>query len=353
MCASRVWASMAPKIAFLCVMALGAGTAAQDRSKYRIVVDPADESGYDAGIGISTLIKIKILPKTGIDLNPVTSSGFLNAFSLVDRGHAEFAILEADWSDLAPDADNPQQNEVSHSVQTVAILWGGDQQPATTLVASSSVNRSAVYMVTKAIFEHLPYLVGIEAEFSQTSIERAIATRTLPHHPGALDYLEEISARPPLAASEQVAVEGEKTTPSPDARSFAILFDFDTSNLPADAAVTIEEIERFAETLESPTISVSGYTDRIGPTEYNLSLAQRRADAVVQALQSRDLNAQSIDATAYGEQSPLVSTGDEVGDDRNRRVEVLVEGSSTPNTPSDRSRLGDGLVPVKKQRPTF
>jgi outer membrane protein OmpA-like peptidoglycan-associated protein len=83
-------------------------------------------------------------------------------------------------------------------------------------------------------------------------------------------------------------------------------------------------------------ISLVGYTDRLGPAGYNLSLSQARANTVKNYLQAKGINAQ-IDATGRGAENQLVACTqykDTMPRSKaltdclqpNRRVEVSVTG---------------------------
>jgi len=64
---------------------------------------------------------------------------------------------------------------------------------------------------------------------------------------------------------------------------------------------------------------ITGHTDNMGSTDYNLELSQRRAEAVAAAL--RELNVpQTIRTVGMGEDQPLQSNQTPDGRAANRRV---------------------------------
>ncbi len=75
-------------------------------------------------------------------------------------------------------------------------------------------------------------------------------------------------------------------------------------------------------------VNITGYTDRLGTTSYNLGLSQRRADAVKGYLINRGVAANRIDAVGRGEADPVVNCNDKNRAalikclEPNRRVEV-------------------------------
>lgn len=80
-----------------------------------------------------------------------------------------------------PAGTYPGQNE---PVQTVA-------QP-NLLVSTVDVPEDVVYEITKAMFENLPFLQSVHGSLNDMSPENAIKGITVPLHPGALRYYQEI-----------------------------------------------------------------------------------------------------------------------------------------------------------------
>jgi outer membrane protein OmpA-like peptidoglycan-associated protein len=74
----------------------------------------------------------------------------------------------------------------------------------------------------------------------------------------------------------------------------------------------------------SDDISVIGHTDTLGSKEYNTALSIRRAMAVRTLLIARGTESKAIRTTSHGKENPLIPTGDNVSEPRNRRVEVVV-----------------------------
>ena len=118
-----------------------------------------------------------------------------------------------------------------------------------------------------------------------------------------------------------------------------VYFSFDEANLrPEDLPV----LDRFAgvvgEYYPDALLTVEGFTDPTGSTEYNLALGQRRAEAVQRYLiESEDFSPERVRAVSYGEDvSRLVSPGQggpQAGLE-NRRVVLVIEhlnyGTDTP-----------------------
>lgn len=75
----------------------------------------------------------------------------------------------------------------------------------------------------------------------------------------------------------------------------------------------------------SARLIVTGHTDTVGNPRNNLLLSQRRADAVVKALEARGVPSKSIVTRAEGETGLAVRTGNQVANRANRRVDITLE----------------------------
>jgi len=73
------------------------------------------------------------------------------------------------------------------------------------------------------------------------------------------------------------------------------------------------------------TLRVEAHTDDQGPDAANLSLSQRRADAVKKALVDAGIAGSRITAVGRGEAAPVADNASADGRARNRRVEITVQ----------------------------
>lgn len=71
-------------------------------------------------------------------------------------------------------------------------------------------------------------------------------------------------------------------------------------------------------------IEISGYTDTVGKTQFNYQLGLKRARKVAGMIAKADKDALKVVVKSYGESALAVPTGDNVQEDRNKRVEVFV-----------------------------
>jgi hypothetical protein len=105
-----------------------------------------------------------------------------------------------------------------------------------------------------------------------------------------------------------------------------VFFDWDRSNLSAQALNTVQQAASAFKTRGSAQITATGHTDTSGSEAYNMALSLRRANAVKNALVQEGVPAQAISVVGRGEANPLVATGDGVREPQNRRVEIVIGG---------------------------
>jgi outer membrane protein OmpA-like peptidoglycan-associated protein len=101
-------------------------------------------------------------------------------------------------------------------------------------------------------------------------------------------------------------------------------FDFDRSNIRADAQPILEEACKALKAEPSIDVSCDGYTDSIGTEQYNQGLSVRRAAAVRDWLIKCGIPAARLTARGFGESNPVASNETAGGRAQNRRTELVV-----------------------------
>jgi len=107
-----------------------------------------------------------------------------------------------------------------------------------------------------------------------------------------------------------------------------VLFDFDRSDIRADAAATLDAVAQVFTTLDIAQAQVSGHTDSIGSDDYNQKLSEARAESVVAGLEHRGVTT-ALTAEGFGETRPVApnelnGADNPAGRQLNRRVEIFI-----------------------------
>lgn len=100
------------------------------------------------------------------------------------------------------------------------------------------------------------------------------------------------------------------------------------SDLPQAALAVLGKVRVVTEDLNPSQVVIEGHTDSTGSERENLSLSQKRAEAVAEFLTTSGLDSDKVTAVGYGFKKPLGSNKSKVGRAQNRRVDVIL----TPGT---------------------
>jgi len=111
--------------------------------------------------------------------------------------------------------------------------------------------------------------------------------------------------------------------PGPPAR-FVLYFEDDSDTLTADSQARLDEVVRSVAERRAIDVSIIGHTDTVGTRAYNFRLGLRRALRVQEAIRALPIGESILRIDSHGKDAPLVQTGDNVPEPRNRRVEVTV-----------------------------
>jgi|GEM_PF-5678266 len=298
---------------------------------FDIAIGDAQGPFYGLGIGISSLVKIKLLPDAGIDLNPVITADDQASLEALSNGSVDFALVAVDGSQLA----------ASPGIQALVTL-GNHGSLARTLLAQPDVDDASIQKILETVFSNVDFLAAIDPELAALDPDSAVMGLTLPLHVGAKRFYAAWWASPESAAgagtptAETAAtIDDDDRNAAPlsptvsgttlDARNYVLYFGFDDASLNDAAEATLREAAAFAETLEAPAIIVAGYTDSVGDAEYNYLLAERRAGSVMDGLDALGVRYSRVDLSLFGERSPWAVTVDGVSKAGNRRVELFIE----------------------------
>lgn len=105
---------------------------------------------------------------------------------------------------------------------------------------------------------------------------------------------------------------------------FILYFQSDSTKLTAKSQSLIPEVMDEIKARKSESISVVGHTDTSGDESYNILLSTKRAEAVGKILIDQGVDPDFLETTSHGEENLLIKTGDNVQEQKNRRVEVVV-----------------------------
>lgn len=142
-----------------------------------------------------------------------------------------------------------------------------------------------------------------------------------------------------------------------------ITFDPGSAELDNASAAVMDALSKALKNCNGVKIEIAGHTDAQGSEGGNLALSQARAEAVMVALQGRQVDVSGMRAVGYGEGIPLADNGSEAGRVANRRIEfTLIEpphldatadlslpeaatGAAIPEAPTAESTISNDNIP--------
>ena len=106
-----------------------------------------------------------------------------------------------------------------------------------------------------------------------------------------------------------------------------VLFDFGKYTLKPAAREKLAKISGIVLAHPGLTLQIEGYTDSVGSDEVNQQLSERRADTVRDFLIEQGVTGSSVTAKGFGKSNPVASNDTPDGRQKNRRVQLVVNGA--------------------------
>ena len=103
-----------------------------------------------------------------------------------------------------------------------------------------------------------------------------------------------------------------------------VLFATGKADLSPDAMRSVDKLVEFLQKYTNRNVLIEGHTDSVGSDEFNLTLSQKRADSLKEALTGKGIAGERITTVGYGKKYPVASNDTVAGKQQNRRVEVSI-----------------------------
>ncbi len=149
---------------------------------------------------------------------------------------------------------------------------------------------------------------------------------------GRAEEFENNKVKIPATDEEEVAVKIalnpiEKIITVKELDINPIYFDFDKWNIRRDAAFELDKVVAAMKKYPELKIHIVAHTDTHGPAEYNQKLSEKRANATMQYIISKGIDASRLSAEGKGESEPAVKCHPctKKQDQLNRRSEFLIK----------------------------
>jgi outer membrane protein OmpA-like peptidoglycan-associated protein len=127
-----------------------------------------------------------------------------------------------------------------------------------------------------------------------------------------------------------------------------VLFDTGSFTLKPGAREKLAKVSGILLAHPGLTMQIEGHTDSVGGDAFNARLSEQRADSVRDFLGEQGVSLDAITAQGFGKAEPVATNDTPEGRQRNRRVEIVVNGDSIGASTSAAARpAGQNVSPDK------
>ncbi|SMN15410.1 18K peptidoglycan-associated outer membrane lipoprotein; Peptidoglycan-associated lipoprotein precursor; Outer membrane protein P6; OmpA/MotB precursor [uncultured Candidatus Thioglobus sp.] len=133
----------------------------------------------------------------------------------------------------------------------------------------------------------------------------------------------ELSAK--VATMPESARESAVSVLKDNDTKLVLYFDYDAIEISKENAQEIEKHIQFMQANPSIRLRIEGHADERGTRDYNLALGENRALSVKEIFGFYEGLGARIEVISYGEENPQSKMSDEVGWQKNRRVEFIYQ----------------------------
>lgn len=104
-----------------------------------------------------------------------------------------------------------------------------------------------------------------------------------------------------------------------------VYFAFDSNSVDEDYVELVKHHGKYLSFNSNASVRLEGHADERGTREYNVALAERRAQSVKQMMLYEGASNEQISIISYGEEKPEAFGHDEESMSLNRRVEIVYQ----------------------------
>ena len=104
-----------------------------------------------------------------------------------------------------------------------------------------------------------------------------------------------------------------------------VYFAFDSNTVGDDYVELVKHHGKYLSFNSDASVRLEGHADERGSREYNIALAERRAEAVKQLMLYEGASSDQVSIISFGEEKPVAFGRDEESMSLNRRVEIVYQ----------------------------
>ncbi len=251
------------------------------------------------------------------------ASGAGDAVSELDRLNALLAEKEATLAER----DAALAERDAEIARIAARIEAPDTPPAVAAVLAAMLETPQVPPAPAA-----PAATGA-AGADAAALAALNSSDAAPAEPDLQDVSQDVARiDAALAAVKDAPAVNAPPSPPPGASLAQVHFDMASASLTPGGLINLLHAARAAREMGLEKIEVLGFTDTVGPAEFNRQLAAKRAEAVAKALMDAGLPREMIVVAGMGENGAPISTPDNVAEPLNRCVGIFPAMPGTTQT---------------------
>ena len=147
---------------------------------------------------------------------------------------------------------------------------------------------------------------------------------------GATADAAQAQAQAALLARELADLQAKQTDRGMLVTLGDVLFETGRAEIRPAAQASITKLASYLNQHPDRRVLIEGFTDSTGSDRTNLTLSQRRSQAVADALRAQGVDPTRVATRGYGEQYPVASNASTSDRAMNRRVEVYISNDNQP-----------------------
>jgi len=275
-----------------------------------------------------SLVSILVLVGCGSTLPPKELVDARAAYQTAAKGpasqqspaelHVAKQALDQAERSFNDDGDSPITKDFSYIAIRKAELAGASARAALAIKEKEAAEREAGNLTQDALSKARGELASTKnnLEKTQGDLEREKRAREEAEKKAALA----------MADLQRIASVKQESRGMVITLSGGVLFASNESTLLPAAIIKLNEVaDALIKGNPDANITVEGHTDSQGQRQYNMDLAQKRADAVRDQLVARGVAADRIKTVGVGPDRPVADNKSAEGRANNRRVEIIVQ----------------------------
>lgn len=185
------------------------------------------------------------------------------------------------------------------------------------------MNKSLIGVIVLAVFLAACSSKKVKEEPAAAVEEKSPAAQ-MESAPAPTTGMDESASTATAGASD--ASGNPLTDPNNILSKRSVYFDYDKDEVKAEFRPLVEAHAKYLQQNSNARLMIQGNADERGSREYNLSLGQRRAAAVKNAMNVYGASDNQIETVSYGEEKQRCAEATEACYAENRRADIVYSG---------------------------